>query len=133
MQHFIKNITKYIFMCAVTVCFVQLIEGTHELKDQLSKKNLLKVFPKLYEDLSNGIINTLDAYVIYYPHNKVLEPTSELCNKILNEMCLHAAQVFDCQTGREHGFGNFCLSNPPITREKKMKKFWQGIIMPLNQ
>ena len=32
-------------------------------------------------------------------------------------MCLHAAQVFDCQTGREYGFGNFCLSNPPGATE----------------
>ena len=28
-------------------------------------------------------------------------------------MCLHAAQVFDRQTGREYGFGKFHLANPP--------------------
>ena len=28
-------------------------------------------------------------------------------------MCLHAAQVFDRQTGREYGFAKFHLANPP--------------------
>ena len=33
-------------------------------------------------------------------------------------MCFHAAQVvFDRQTGKEYGFGNFCLSNPPRATE----------------
>ena len=80
-----------------------------------SQKDFLKVFPKLYENLINGTMNTLDAYVIHYPHNKVLKRTSELCNKILNKMCLNAAQVFDCQTGRE--YRNFRLSNSPRATE----------------
>ena len=80
-------------------------------------KILFEVFPKLYKDLSNGIMNTFDAYVIHYPHNRVLKPTSELCNKNLNKLCLQAAQVFDRQTGREYGFRNFRLSNPPCATE----------------
>ena len=55
-----------------------------------------------------------DAYVVHYPH---LEPISEICCKILEKMCLHAAQVFDCQTGREYGFGKFRLSNPSRATE----------------
>ena len=44
-------------------------------------------------------------------------PTSELCCKILNKVCLQAAQVFNCQTGREYGFRKFCLLNPPHASE----------------
>ena len=55
--------------------------------------------------------------MVYYPHNKVLKLTSDLCCKILKKMCLHAAQVFDCQKGREYGFGNFRLLNPPRATE----------------
>ena len=62
-------------------------------------------------------MSTLDAYVIHCPQNKVLKPTSDLCSKILYKMCLNAAQVFDCQTGREYRFGNFRLSNPPRATE----------------
>ena len=62
-------------------------------------------------------MNTLDDYVVHYPHIKVLHPTSELCCKIINKMCLHAAQVFDRQTGREYGFGKFRFSNPPRVTE----------------
>ena len=98
------------FTHKVTLPFLHFIEVS-------SQKDLLKVFPKLYEDLSNKIMNTSDAYVVHYPHNKVLKPTSELCNKILNKMCLNVAQVFDLQTGREYGFRNFFLSNPPHATE----------------
>ena len=62
-------------------------------------------------------MNTLDAYAVHHPHNKVLKPTSDLCFKILNKMCLHAAQVFDRQTGKEYEFGNFRLSNLPRATE----------------
>ena len=56
-------------------------------------------------------MNTLDDYVVLYPHINELKPTSELCCKIHNKMCLHANQVIDRQTGREYRFGKFCLSN----------------------
>ena len=32
-------------------------------------------------------------------------------------MCLHAAQVFDCQTGVKYGIGNVCLSNLQCANE----------------
>ena len=98
------------FTHKVTLPFLHFVEVS-------SQKDLLKVFPELYKDLSSGKMNPLDAYVVHYPHNTVLKPTSDLCSKILYKMCLHAAQVFDCQTGREYRFGNFCLSNPPRATE----------------
>ena len=98
------------FTHKVTLPFLHFVEVS-------SQENLLQVFPELYKDLSSGKMNTLDAYVVHYPHNKVLKPTSDLCSKILNKMCLHAAQVFDRQTGREYGFGNFRLSNPSRATE----------------
>ena len=49
--------------------------------------------------------------MIHYPHINVLTPTSELCCKILNMMCLHAAQVLIVKQG---GFEKCRLSNPPL-------------------
>ena len=62
-------------------------------------------------------MDTMDAYVVHYPHLKVFKPTSEICCNILKKKCLFAAQVFDRQTGREYEFGKFCLSNPPRATE----------------
>ena len=81
------------FTHKVTLSFLHFVEVS-------TQQDLLQVFSKLYEDLSNGLMNTLDDYVIHYPHIKILTPTSELCCNILNKMCLHADQVFDRQTGR---------------------------------
>ena len=66
------------FTHKVTLPFLHFVEVS-------TQQDLLKVFPKLYEDLSNGLMNTLDEYVVHYPHIKVLNPTSELCVKILNK------------------------------------------------
>ena len=52
------------FTHKVTLPFLHFVEVS-------SQKDLLKVFPKLYKDLSIGIMNTLDAYVVHYPHIKV--------------------------------------------------------------
>ena len=49
-------------------------------------------------------MDTMDAYVVHYPHLKVFKPTSEICCNILKKKCLFAAQVFDRQTGREYEF-----------------------------
>ena len=106
----LPNLRFSYFTHKVTLPFLHFVEVS-------SQENLLQVFPELYKDLSSGKMNTLDAYVVHYPHNKVLKPTSDLCLKILNKMCLHAAQVFDRQTGREYGFGNFRLSNPSRATE----------------
>ena len=113
------------FTHKVTLPFLHFVEVS-------SQQDLLKVFPKLYEDLSNGIMNTLDAYVVHYPHIKVLNPTSEICCKILKKMCLHAAQVFDRQTGREYGFGKFCLSNPPRATELNLLSNEELVGLPTN-
>ena len=55
--------------------------------------------------------------MLYIIHINVLKPTSELCCKILNKMCLHAAKVFDRQTSRKYGFGKFNLLNTPRAAE----------------
>ena len=67
------------FTHKVTLPFLHFVEVS-------SQEDLLKVFPELYEDLSNGKMNTLDAYVVHYPHNKVLKPTSNLSSKTLNKI-----------------------------------------------
>ena len=47
-------------------------------------------------------------------------------------MCLHAAQVFDRQTGREYGFGKFCLSNPPRATELNLLSNEELVGLPTN-
>ena len=74
----------------------------------------------------------MDAYVVHYPHIKVLEPTSEICCKILEKMCLHAAQVFDRQTGKIYGFGKFCLLNPTRATELNLLSNEELVGLPTN-
>ena len=75
-------------------------------------------------------MNTLDAYVVHYLHNKVLKPTSKFCCKIFNKMSL---QVFGCKTGREYGLGNFCLSNSPWATELNLSTNEELVGIPTNK
>ena len=65
-------------------------------------------------------------------HIKVFTPTFELFCKIVNKMCLHATQVFDCQTGKEYGFGKFCLSNSPGATELNLLTYDELAELPNN-
>ena len=51
-----------------------------EVCDQL---DLLTIFPKLYSDLCNGDMNTLDKYSVVYKHLQINEPDNELGKEII--------------------------------------------------
>ena len=52
-------------------------------------------------------MNTFKDYVTDYLHVKVQNPTADFEEKILQKMCVDAAEVLDRQAGREHGFGSY--------------------------
>ena len=70
-----------------------------------TQEDLLEMFPRLYDDLTCGKLDTLQDYIIHYPHVKVNKPSSDLELKILNMMVSATADVFSLQCGREYGFG----------------------------
>ena len=65
------------------------------------------MFLQLFNDLKEGRMCTLKDYVIDYPHVKVQKPTGDIEEKILQKMCIDAAEVLDRQAGREYGFGSY--------------------------
>ena len=48
---------------------------------------------------------TPSRIVIDYPHIKVQKPITDIEEKILQKMCIDAAE--DRQAGREYGFGSY--------------------------
>ena len=61
------------------------------------QQDLLKVFSKLYKDLSNRIMNTFDDNVVHYPHINVLNRILSCVVKFLTR-CVVCGQVFNHQT-----------------------------------
>jgi len=72
-----------------------------EISDQ---NELLKVFPKLYEGLNAKKLDTLQHFLVSYKHLVIEEPTNTLTSKLLEKMCLDAAEGIKLQCGREYGF-----------------------------
>ena len=81
-----------------------------------NQDELCNIFPKLYEDLLNGSMDTLTEYIVKYKHLPIQEPTSELENEILKKMCIDAAEAIDRQCGREYGFGKLKDEKPRATQ-----------------
>ena len=54
-----------------------------------SQEELLRVFPKLYEDLQKGKMDTLEQYLVTYCHIVVSPPTNESETLLLESMCLN--------------------------------------------
>ena len=81
-----------------------------------NQNELCKIFPQLYNDLLNGSMETVSAYIVKYKHLPIQEPTSELEKEILKQMCLDAAETIDRQCGREYGFRKFQQERPRATQ-----------------
>ena len=71
-----------------------------------SQEELLRVFPKLYEDLQKGKMDTLEQYLVKYRHIVVSPPTNETETLLLESMCLNASMSMMLKCGREYGFAD---------------------------
>ena len=69
-------------------------------------EELLKILPKLHQDLLEGKTDTLKDFVLEIWRVPVKEPSSELGRKITNMMCLEAAKGVKLQCSREYGIDN---------------------------
>ena len=67
------------FLCCVELC---------------SQEELLNIFPKLYKDLRNGNLETLNEYLITYNHITVNPPSTDIENQLLELVCKNAAAAF---------------------------------------
>ena len=81
----------------VTFPFLHCIEKS-------TQQELLVTLPKLHTDLQNGKMDTLSTFVVEMRHVPVEKPTTELGSKLLNLMCLEAAEGVMLQCGAEYGF-----------------------------
>ena len=81
-----------------------------------TNEELLEMFPRLFEDLKVGGIETLKEYRIEYPHVQVTTPTSDIAQQLLLKMCEDAATVLERQAGREYGFGEGLNLAPRATQ-----------------
>ena len=84
------------FTHTITLPFLYFVEVN-------SNEELLEMFPRLFEDLKVGGIETLKEYRVEYPHVQVATPTSDVAQKLLLKMCEGAATVLERQAGREYG------------------------------
>ena len=97
------------FTHVVTLPFLYFVEVN-------SQEELLEMFPRLFNDLKCGSMDTLIDYRIEYPHVNVIQPTSDLSQQLLKKMCVDAAAVLDLQAGREYGFGEGVNLKPRATQ-----------------
>ena len=88
-----------VFTQNVTLPFLNCLE-------KCTQKDLLVIFPKLYQDLTEYRMDTLKKYFVPYRHVEVEEVTLGSEKKILQRMCEEAAKGFDAQRGSEYGFGS---------------------------
>ena len=87
------------FMHKVTLPFLYCIEIS-------TQEELLTILPKLYADLVEKKMDTLDCFLVHYRHVKIHKPTTETEKHLLDLMCVEAAKVLLRQCGREYGFGD---------------------------
>ena len=71
-----------------------------------SQEELLRVFPKLYDDLQKGKMDTLEQYLVKYRHIVVSPPTNETEALLLESVCLNASKSMMLQCGKEYGFAD---------------------------
>ena len=71
-----------------------------------SQIQLIEILPKLYSDLTDGKIDTLQNYVVSVHGISSPVLTNNLSTKILKMMCTSAASAVKLQCGREYGFGD---------------------------
>ena len=87
-----------VFTQNVTLPFLNYLEKS-------CQKDLLHMFPKLYQDLKEHQLHTLKDYFVPYRHVTVEPISDDRERMILNEMCEEAAKGLDTQRGSEYGFG----------------------------
>ena len=83
----------------VTFPFLNCIEVSSQIQ-------LLEILPKLYSDLTDGKIDTLQNYVVSIHGMSSPVLTNNPSAKILKIMCTSAASAVKLQCGREYGFGD---------------------------
>ena len=83
----------------VTFPFLNCIEVSSQIQ-------LSEILPKLYSDLTDGKIDTLQNYVVSIHGMSSPVLTNNLSAKILKIMCTSAASAVKLQCGREYGIGD---------------------------
>ena len=82
-----------------------------------NQNDLCDIFPRLYKDLMNFNLETLNNWYIKYHHVEVSSPGSEIEKEILKKMCTDAAKTVERQCGREYGFGITDVEKKPRATE----------------
>ena len=72
--------------------------------EKSSQEELLALLPKLHSDLKAKKVDTLSQFEVEMRHVPVHEPTTDLGFKLLNLMCISAADGVMLQCGGEYGF-----------------------------
>ena len=76
------------FTHVVTLPFLYFVEVN-------SQNGLLEMFPRLFNDPKCGTIDTLKEYRVQYPHVQVIQPTTNVAQQLLKEMCEDVATVLE--------------------------------------
>ena len=71
-----------------------------------NQADLVKMLPKLYDDLMPGRTNTLNEFIVHIHHVNVVAPTSNLAKIIIRDFCVAAAAAIKFQSGHEYDFDN---------------------------
>ena len=75
------------FTYCVTLPFLYFVEVNSQEKHEM--------FPRLFNDLKPGTLDTLKEYQVKYPHLQVTQPTTDVAQQLLKKMCEDAAAVLD--------------------------------------
>ena len=70
----------------------------------ISQDKVLEIYPKLFQDLKSGEMDTQSDYLVMYKHVPGKPPTSET-DHLLKAMCEGASKSILLQCGHEYGFG----------------------------
>ena len=76
------------FTHCVTLPFLYFVEVN-------SQEKLVEMFPRLFNDLKSGTLDTLKEYQVKYLHVQVTQPTTDVLQQLLKKMCEDAAAVLD--------------------------------------
>ena len=71
-----------------------------------SQEELLRVSPKLCEDLQKGKMDAFEQYLVKYCHIVVSPQTNQTETLLLESMCQNASKSMMLQCGREYGFAD---------------------------
>ena len=102
------NLLAY-FTHVVTLPFLYFVEVN-------SQNGLLEMFPRFFNDLKRGTIDTLKEYRVKCPHVQVIQPTTNVAQQLIEKMCEDAATVLKRQASQEYGFGKGVYGTPKATQ-----------------